>query len=180
MRSETSCTTPQDHSSYWFPAMHNGRKLVKSTGPQIVYYKSGVKDYNSVRAFPPGLRMLIGSPTATQTQFRRDSRVSGWTCGNTGDHYDFPRRARPHRSCWCATKPRAAGTAGTSTAPTASRTWPTARGRLLPEAPDRRPRARVQDRPSAATYPKLRLSSGRGYSWHADFFAAWDMPYSRR
>ena len=30
--------------------------------------------------------------------------------------------------------------------------------------------------PVSGDLSQLRLSSGRGYSWHADFFSAWGMP----
>ena len=177
-RARTSCSVPADHSAYWFPALYDGRRLIKPRGPQIVYYKAGIEDYGAVRAFPRGLRFLIGDPDATKAEFRRDSRVSGWTCGSSGPHYDFPKRCEEGSqllvrykapSCWD-------GSRLDSRDHKAHMAYP-----VDGACPRRHPVA-VPMLEYKIAYPvdgdlsRLRLSSGRGYSWHADFFAAWDMP----
>ncbi len=174
----TSCSVPGDHSSYWFPTMYLGDRVIRPRGPQIIYYKSGVEDAASVRAFPRGLRFVLGDPKATQAQFRRDSRVSGWTCGTTGAHYDFPARCERGSQLLVRYK--------------APSCWD---GRRL-DSPDHKSHmAYPVDGACPAGHPvalpmleykiaypvdgdlsRLRLASGHGYSWHADFFAAWDMP----
>ena len=174
----TSCTVPGDHSAYWFPTMFNGDAPILPKGPQIIYYKAGIRAYNTIRAFPRGLRFVIGSPKATEAEFQRDSGVSGWTCGDTGPHYDFP-----------ATCPAGTDLIVRYQAPSC---WD---GRHL-DSPDHKSHMAYPvdgvcpaDHPVAVpmleykiAYPvsgdlsQLRLASGRGYSWHADFFAAWSMP----
>ena len=36
----------------------------------MVYYKSGIIDYTTVRTFPQGLRFVVGSPTQSLAEFR--------------------------------------------------------------------------------------------------------------
>jgi len=174
----TSCTVPADHSAYWFPTLYDGARQVLPQGPQIIYYKSGINAYNTVRAFPRGLRFLLGNPKATAAEFARDSLVSGWSCGDSYNNWDFPA------SC-----PGGAHLLVRYKAPSC---WD---GKHL-DSPDHRshmaypvdgacPRSHRVAVPMLEfkiAYPvighlgRLHLSSGRGYSWHADFFAAWSMP----
>jgi len=87
----TTCLAPGDKSGYWMPTLYNGSQAVDPVGPQVIYYKSGVIDYTSVRAFPPGLRYVVGSPTATATDFATNpGYVAGWECGNSYNTTDFP------------------------------------------------------------------------------------------
>lgn len=59
--------------------------------PQVIYYKTGVLDYTSVRPFPKGLRFVVGSPTATADQFMHNpGTVEGFECGNSYKNADFP------------------------------------------------------------------------------------------
>jgi len=81
----TSCRAPGDGSAYWMPTLYAGSTVV-DPAEVIVYYKSGVSDYRTVRPFPKGFRMIVGSPRYTSaTQF-----VHGyWTCGTSGNRDDF-------------------------------------------------------------------------------------------
>lgn len=121
----TSCTVPADHSSYWFPTMFNGDQAVLPHGPQIVYYKSGIKAYNTVRAFPAGCVSCSAArrppkPSSPVTRGCLDGRVATATTTGTS-----PRTVRPGPTSSCDTRRPAAGMASTWTAPTTSRTWPT-------------------------------------------------------
>ncbi len=172
----TSCTVPGDHSSYWFPTMYKGSKVVLPRSTQVVYYKSGIKAYNSVRAFPRGLRFVVGSPLATQAEFKRDSGVSGWTCGSSGATYDFPPSCPTHAdlivrykapSCWD-------GKHRDSPDHKAHMAYPVG-GACPADHPVAVPMLEFKIAyPDTKDNADLRLSSGRGYSWHADFFNAWD------
>jgi hypothetical protein len=171
----TSCRVLGDRSGYWMPTLYNGDKVVDPVGPQIVYYKSGVRDYTSVRPFPPGLRFVAGSPMATPEQFLPNS-PEGWTCGNSFDNADFPA------SC-----PAGSRIIVLYRAPSC---WD---GRYL-DTPDHKSHLAYPvkgvcptDHPVAVpmlefkmAYPTsgdlshFHLSSGSGYSFHFDFFNAWD------
>ncbi len=173
----TSCSVPADHSGYWFPAMYLGNRLIKAQGPQIVYYKAGIRAYNTIRAFPGGLRFVVGSPAATEYQFEHRSGASGWSCGNSYDNWDFPascpggsklivRYQAP--SCWDGRhldKPDHKS----------QMAYPVD-GRCPSSHPVALPMLEFKIAyPVFGDLSGLRLSSGRGYSWHADFFASWNM-----
>jgi hypothetical protein len=89
----STCQTPQDHSAYWFPALESGKdnKIINPVGPQTIYYKSGIYDYQAVQPFPKGLRFEVGNPMATTAQFEQSrGTVEGWECGNSFYHFTFP------------------------------------------------------------------------------------------
>ncbi|MDT5023810.1 MAG: hypothetical protein QOE61_236 [Micromonosporaceae bacterium] len=80
----TSCQDGQDMSAYWFPTLYqHGGAVDPST--VTVYYKSGVRDYRTVQPFPPGFRLIVGSPkTPDAAHFQ-----GNWQCGNQGLSKDF-------------------------------------------------------------------------------------------
>lgn len=178
-RGATSCTTVGDHSAYWFPTMYDGDREVRPTGTQIVYYKAGIDAYDAIRPFPRGLRFVVGNPKATAAEFQRDSRVSGWSCGSSYDNWDFPTAFCPAGnkllvrykapSCWD-------GKHLDSPDHKAHMSYPVD-GRCDAAHPVAVPMLEFKIAyPVSGDLTRLRLSSGRGYSWHADFFSAWDMP----
>ncbi|WP_020522316.1 DUF1996 domain-containing protein [Catelliglobosispora koreensis] len=171
----TSCIVPGDKSGYWMPTMYNGSQVVSPIGPQVIYYKTGVNDYTSVRPWPTGLRFVVGSPTASASEFL-DASVEGWECGESFFNADFPancpagsqlnvRYQSP--SCWDG---------------------------LYLDTPDHKSHmAYPINDICPATHPvavpmiefkmafpvsgnmsQVRLSSGRGYSFHYDFFNVWE------
>ncbi len=171
----TSCIVPGDKSGYWMPTMYNGSQVVTPIGPQVIYYKTGVNDYTSVRPWPTGLRFVVGSPTASASEFL-DASVEGWECGESFFNADFPancpagsqlnvRYQSP--SCWDG---------------------------LYLDTPDHKSHmAYPINDICPATHPvavpmiefkmafpvsgnmsQVRLSSGRGYSFHYDFFNVWE------
>jgi hypothetical protein len=177
MAGGTTCVAPGDKSGYWMPTMYNGTQAVLPTGRQVIYYKTGVHDYTSVRPFPPGLRFVVGSPTATAAEFRASpGYVAGWECGNSFHNVDFP-----------ATCPAGSQTNIRYQAPSC---WD---GRHL-DTPDHKshmaypvdgvcpndhPVALVMIEfkmafPVSGDMSQVRLSSGPAYSFHYDFFNAWD------
>lgn len=61
-------------------------------GNQVIYYKSSVTDYTSVRPFPKGLRFVVGNPNQTAEEFRNHRGfVEGWECGDSYFNVDFPQ-----------------------------------------------------------------------------------------
>jgi hypothetical protein len=174
----TSCTVPADHSAYWFPTMLNGNIPLLPEGPQIVYYKSGVRAYNTVRSFPRGLRFVIGSPKATESEFQADSGSSGWSCGDSYNNWNFPATCQAGSklvvrydapSCWD-------GVHLDSPDHQSHMAYPV-NGVCPSDHPVALPMLEFKiSYPVNGDLSALRLSSGPGYSWHADFFAAWDMP----
>ena len=175
----TSCITPGDKTGYWMPTLLNGDTAVQPVGRQVIYYKSGVIDYRSVRPSPPGLRYLVGSPQATQDEFRNaPGAVEGWECGNSSFNWDFPancpagsqlniRMQAP--SCWD-------GIHLDTPDHKSHMAYP-----VLGICPASHPVAvpMIEFKmafPVSGNMGGVRLSSGRGYSFHYDFYNVWDQP----
>ncbi len=74
----TSCQDTKDASGYWFPTLlQNGVPVV--TGQATVYYKSGVKDYRTVKPFPAGFKLLVGDvKTPNAAAFQGDWQCTGY------------------------------------------------------------------------------------------------------
>jgi hypothetical protein len=173
----TSCTALGDRTGYWMPTMLNGTTPVTPVGPQVIYYKTGVNDYTSVRPFPAGLRFLVGSATATAAEFLAGS-YEGFECGNSYHNADIPQ------GCPTGTQVNVRYQAPSC--------WD---GRYL-DTPNHRDHMAYPvngvcpgDHPVALPMIEFKMawpipangdtsqyhfSSGRGYSFHYDFFNAWD------
>ena len=190
----TTCTTVADTSSYWFPTMYIGAGCpttgmifapsagctpVLPKGNQIIYYKAGISNYNTIRAFPDGLRFVVGSATATPAQFQAGSGTTGWACGNSDKNWVLPascpagsnllvRYQAP--SCWDGIN--------LDTPDHQSHMAYPVKGVCPADHPVALPMLEFK-----ISYPvggmnlsTLRLSSGGGSTWHADFFSAWGLP----
>jgi Domain of unknown function (DUF1996)/F5/8 type C domain len=175
----TSCITPGDKTGYWMPTLLNGDTAVQPVGRQVVYYKSGVIDYRSVRPFPPGLRYVVGSPSATLDEFRNaPGAVEGWECGDSAFNWDIPANCPPGSqlniryqapSCWDG---RYLDTPDHQS----HMAYP-----VLGICPASHPVAvpMIEFKmafPVSGDLYRVRLSSGRGYSFHYDVYNVWDVP----
>lgn len=173
----TSCTVPPDHSAYWFPTLYKGDGAVIDPEAQTVYYKSGVNDYTSVVPFPRGLRFVVGSPTATQAQFQQSpGTVNGFECGNLDHVYDIPatcaagskllvRYQAP--SCWDGVH--------LDTPDHKSHMSYPVDGHCTTAFPVAVPMLEFKiSWPVSGDMSQVHFSSGRGYSWHYDFFNSWE------
>lgn len=174
----TTCKAPADRSAYWMPTMYNGTQTILPAGPQVIYYKTGVLDYTSVRPFPPGLRFVVGDSHALPDEFLAAS-VEGWECGNSSHNADFPSCAEvpgsqlnvryQAPSCWD-------GLHLDSPDHKSHMTYPVA-GRCTASYPVAVPMLEFKMAfPAGSDTSLVRLSSGRGYSFHYDFYNAWEPP----
>ncbi|MEV6283692.1 DUF1996 domain-containing protein [Kribbella sp. NPDC051770] len=178
----TTCLNPDDLSAYWWPTMFRGpgsSQPVQQTWHQVIYYKSGILDYQAVRPFPPGLRYVVGSPTATLNDFRTSpGAVEGWECGDSTHNWDFPtncpagtqlniRYQAP--SCWNGRD--------LDTPDHKSHMAYPVNGSCPASHPNPVPMLEFKIAfPADGDVTDVRLASGRGYTWHYDFFNAWDVP----
>ncbi|GAA2326694.1 hypothetical protein GCM10010170_001690 [Dactylosporangium salmoneum] len=175
----TACITPGDKSAYWMPTLLNGDQAVQPVGRQVIYYKSGVLDYRSVRPFPAGLRFVVGSPSSTQAEFQNHpGHVEGFECGDLTNQWDIPancvagsqlnvRFQAP--SCWD-------GTHLDSPDHKAHMAYPVV-GVCPPDHPVAVPMIEFKMAwPVSGNMANVHFSSGRGYSFHYDFYNAWDAP----
>ncbi|MEV0133533.1 DUF1996 domain-containing protein [Dactylosporangium sp. NPDC050688] len=175
----TLCRVPGDRSGYWMPTLYNGDTAVLPVGPQVIYYKSGVRDYTSVRPFPVGLRYLVGSPKTTAEQFKSSPAYQkGWECGASYENVDFPancpagtqlnlRMQAP--GCWDGRHLDTPDHISHMAYPSGG-VCPTTHPVAVPMIEFK------MAFPVSGDMSKVRLSSGRGYTFHYDFYNAWDMP----
>lgn len=178
---ETSCLAPGDLSAYWMPTLFRGDQAVDPVGPQVIYYKSGIRDQTSVRPFPTGLRYVVGDPYQSAEDFIEES-VQGWECGDDYDNADIPAWCAPGSqlnvryqapSCWD-------GQHLDSPDHQAHMSYPIVvnGADVCPEShPVAVPMIEFKMAfPVDGDMSDVHLSSGRGYSFHYDFFNAWDEP----
>jgi hypothetical protein len=178
---QTNCKTPDDKSAYWFPTLYNGDQVVAPSGPQVLYYKSGILAYQQVRSFPAGIRFVVGNTSASQEEFRTaPGAIEGWECGNSSHNWDFPascpagsqlniRYQAP--SCWNGRDLDSADHKSHMAYPD--------RATLVCPASHPVPVPMLEFKiafPVSGDMSRVRLASGRGYSWHYDFMNAWDGP----
>ncbi|WP_439656914.1 DUF1996 domain-containing protein [Lentzea sp. HUAS TT2] len=177
----TNCRTPDDKSAYWFPSVLNGDQVVRPEGNQVVYYKSGILRYQDVVPFPPGMRFVVGSPTATEEQFRTaPGAIEGWECGDSAHNWDIPAYCAPGSqlnvryqapSCWNGRDLDSADHKSHMAYPDrATLVCPTSHPVAVPMIEFK------MAFPVSGDMSRVRLSSGRGYTWHYDFMNAWDAP----
>ncbi|WP_456785910.1 DUF1996 domain-containing protein [Cellulomonas sp. P5_C5] len=173
----TSCTVPQDESAYWFPTLMRGENKVVASNEQTIYYKTGIIDYKKVVPFPQGLRFLVGSMTATKDEFRTaPGAVEGFECGNSSFNWDIPascpvgsqlnvRYQAP--SCWDGINLDSANHKSHMAYPV--------NGECTASHPVAVPMIEFKlSWPADGNMSDVRFSSGRGFSFHYDFFNAWD------
>ncbi|MEU5215438.1 DUF1996 domain-containing protein [Streptomyces sp. NPDC020807] len=181
----TTCKAPADASAYWMPSLYKGDQKILPVGPQVIYYKAGVTDYRSVRPFPKGLRFVVGSPTQTEQEFRAHKGfVEGWECGDSFFNTDFPAScpSRPDvqlnlrmqaPSCWNGLHLDTPDHKSHMAYPVVK---PGTNDNMCPAShPVALPMIEFKMAwPVNGDMSQVRLASGRGYSFHYDFFNAWE------
>ncbi len=175
----TKCLAPGDRSAYWMPTLYSGGRAVNPAGVQTIYYKTGVRDYTSVRPFPTGLRYVVGNPKATAKEFYASpGTVEGFECGNDYRNSDIPAQCPKGSrlnvryqapSCWD-------GKHLDSPDHKSHMAYPVTREGVCPTShPVAVPMLEFKMAwPVSGDMTKVRFSSGRGYSFHYDFMNAWD------
>ena len=171
----TACKVPADRSGYWFPTVFNGSTPIIPDFPQVIYYKSGVTDYTSVRPFPTGLRFVAGNLNATAAEFLEASEA-GWECGDSYHNADIPARCPAGTqlnvryqapSCWDGLHLDSPDHKRHMAYPVDGR-CPTSHPVAVPMIEFK------MAFPVSGDMSQVHLASGRGYSWHYDFFNAWE------
>ncbi|MBE9498100.1 MULTISPECIES: DUF1996 domain-containing protein [Streptomyces] len=181
----TTCKAPGDKSAYWMPTLFDGDRPILPVGPQTIYYKAGVTDYTSVRPFPKGLRFVVGSPAQSPQDFRdHPGYVEGWECGDSYFNTEFPTDC-PDRadvqlnirlqapSCWDGSSLDSADHRSHMAYPvvkegTNDNVCPAGHPVALPMIEFK------MAFPVNGDLSAARLASGPSYSFHYDFFNAWD------
>lgn len=170
-----NCDPSVDKSSYWVPTMYANNAAVQPTGTTFYYLGEGVRDdvIARIKPFPLGLRIVAGNARATGPN---DNTISRWSCLHHGvvnpgkgfrdlsggqhawSYLDFPQ-------CWN-------GRDLDSTDHKSRMAYPV-NGDCPAAHPVPVPKLRqVLRYPVHGNPARLRLSSGPGYTMHADSFNA--------
>ncbi|MFE0450634.1 DUF1996 domain-containing protein [Streptomyces sp. NPDC058914] len=180
---DTTCKAPADASAYWMPSLYKGGEKILPVGPQVIYYKAGVTDYTSVRPFPKGLRFVVGDPLQSAQEFRgHKGWVEGWECGDSFKNVDIPQNCPAGSqlnlrmqapSCWNGlhldTPDHQSHMAYPLVKPgTNDNVCPASHPVALPMIEFK------MAWPVDGDMSQVRLAGGRGYSFHYDFFNAWE------
>jgi hypothetical protein len=180
----TSCLAPGDKSGYWMPTMYNNGVEIDPLGPQVIYYKTGVIDYTSVRPFPKGLRFVVGNAKNTDADKFLAATVEGFECGDSYKNKNIPATCPTDRSvklniryqapsCWD-------GIHLDSPDHQSHMAYPidtgTAAGKVCPaDHPVAVPMLEFKMAwPVNGDMSKVHYASGAGPTFHYDFFNGWD------
>ena len=172
----TSCNPREDKSAYWIPTLYQNGQVVDPL-EVTVYYGSRLKDPSKTQPFPPGLRMITGDATK-----QSDPNGNHFWCAGIGG--EVGRTANGEF-------PVCAPTAHLVRQVTFFDCWDgkhldspnhkdhMANGNYLGVCPATHPVpipsvSFVIGYPLSTHTEGIRLSSGTGFSMHADFFNAWD------
>ncbi|WP_419999990.1 DUF1996 domain-containing protein [Streptomyces boninensis] len=181
----TRCKAPGDKSGYWMPTLSKNGQPVLPVGDQVIYYKTGVTDYTSVRPFPKGLRFVVGDPVQSAAEFRNHPGfVEGWECGESYFNTEIPERCPDTAdtqlnirfqapSCWDGKYLDAPDHRSHMAYPvvkdgTNNDVCPASHPVALPMIEFK------MAFPVNGDMSGVELASGTGHSFHYDFFNAWD------
>jgi hypothetical protein len=180
-RAGTTCGLRADKGAYWFPAVYKNGHQVKPTDGDF-YYRARTEPLRAIRPFPKGLKIIAGNKQATRPQ---STKIVGWSCfGSAGTARPTIRDCGSadvkflvhFPSCWD-------GKRKDSNDHKSHMHYPVKKnGRL------KCPRSHPVPVPELSYSIRLpfhdgrhvRLSSGKPYTMHADFWNAWKQRALRR
>ena len=183
-KGQTTCKAKGDRSAYWMPTLFNGDTAVNPEGPQVIYYKTGVTDYRSVRPFPQGLRFVVGNAKNTDADKFLAATEKGFECGDSYENKNIPLTCATDRSvrlniryqapsCWDGLHLDSPDHQSHMAYPIDSHT---AAGLVCPDDhPVAVPKLEFKMAwPVNGDMSKVHFSSGAGPTFHYDFVNAWD------
>jgi len=182
----TTCRTQEDSSGYWVPALFRNGAEVKPISMKV-YYRTGRHEPESVKAFPPGFRVVAGDATATSAQ---GLRTTFWHCRGLRGPEAGPGFGPTESPPICPAEnpltlhvlfPECSDGVSTDSADHKSHTaygrfggCPASHPVVLPSL------ALIAHYPIVGDPGTITLASGSAYSGHADFFNAWDQTFLTR
>jgi Domain of unknown function (DUF1996) len=86
LQAGTSCEHDSDTAAYWTPTLFLGRRAISYRDDSLdFYYRSRTNPLSAVHPFPPGLKIIAGSPHATGP---RNIKAVDWDCKDGGSDRD--------------------------------------------------------------------------------------------
>ncbi len=167
----SSCQDTLDTAAYWIPTFYRN-DVVLPPSTATVYYKSGVKDYRTVKPFPPNFREIVGSAkTPDEASF-----LGNWQCAGVSPQNAIPASCAPgsslivhlkSASCWDGVL--------TGTNDSAHVVYPVSG--ICPAdhaTPLPMLEAKITYKLDNGNTSGLRYASGGGFTFHYDFLNAWN------
>lgn len=171
---ESTCAIAQDTASYWTPAMFVDDVPIEPAGSLAYYRVANGVALADVQPFPAGLMMVSGDQSSTVSQ---DTRVVGWSCGNSPNITSEPTGCVPGSDlrlrlifpdCWNGADLRSLD--NRHVARSTGDGCPTSHPVVLPQL-----EFSVSYRAPSRS-EKILLASGPVTTAHGDFFNAWNQP----
>lgn len=169
----TTCNPATDRSSYWAPTLYDAQGKEIATEKATFYYLVHIDNPTTLQPFPVGLKVIAGNAKATTPS---EAEHIKWSClgaadSSTGDFVTCPADSKlellvNYPDCWDGQnldsvdhKSHMAYSAAGACPATHPVAVPALQFKLLYATPGE---------------TGMKLSSGAGYTAHADFFNAWE------
>ena len=169
----TTCDPTSDLSSYWAPTLYDAQGQEIATEKATFYYLVNIDNPTTLQPFPLGLKMIAGNPKATKPD---EAAHIKWSClgapdSSTGDFVTCPANSKlellvNYPDCWDGQH--------LDSADHKSHMAYSAAGACPPTHPVAVPALQFKLRYATPGGAGMKLSSGAGYTVHADFFNAWE------
>lgn len=168
---KSSCEDTLDTAAYWMPTFYQN-DVVLPPSTSTVYYKSGVKDYRTVKPFPPNFREIVGSAKTPDAA----SFAGNWQCGGVSPQKEIPAFCKvgsslivhlKSASCWDGVL--------TGTNDSAHLVYPV--NGVCPAdhaTPLPMLETKITYKLQNGNTSGLRYASGGGFTFHYDFINAWN------
>lgn len=169
----TDCNPTTDRSSYWVPTLYDAQGNVMAVEHATFYYLVHINTPASLQAYPPGLKIIAGDGKATTPP---DPARFKWSCQGAANSSTEDIVACPAGSklellinfpdCWNGQD--------LDSSDHKSHMAYSAAGACPATHPVAAPALQFKLRYATTGALDMVLSSGRGYTAHADFFNAWE------
>ena len=169
----TTCDPVTDRSSYWAPTLYNAVGQEVAIEKATFYYLVNIDNPASLQPYPVGLKVIAGNPKATTPEQAEHIK---WSClgannSSTGDFATCPADSKlellvNYPDCWNGQD--------LDSANHKSHMAYSAGGACPATHPVAVPALQFKLRYVTSGEAGMKLSSGAGYTAHADFFNAWE------
>lgn len=169
----TTCDPVGDRSSYWAPTLYDAQGVEIGMERATFYYLVHINNPTTLQPFPVGLKIIAGNAKATKPE---EAEHIKWSClgapdSSTGDFVTCPAGSKlellvNYPDCWDGVNLDSANHKSHMTY--------SADGVCPATHPVAVPALQFKLRYNTPGGPGFKLSSGAGYTAHADFFNAWE------
>jgi hypothetical protein len=167
----TTCSAPTDSSAYWVPMLYQNGAAVPALSA-LIYYRGGThRNSAAIQAFPPGLRMIAGSASTTSPL---PTDAVAWMCQGMENPSPTPPNCGGGTLVLQIRFPDCWDGKNLDSPDHRSHMAYTVSGGCPSNYPVPVPLLELNVRYKTFGNTGLTLASGPTYTYHADFFNAWN------